>query len=100
MKLSRVIFTGMVEAPGRTDRVSYLQSTEPARKDCYAPDLWLSPLGVMAGDDIYPIHLVRRMTVDAASVEQHPVESREAFVGAMDAAPRRRGRPPKSKAAE
>lgn len=97
MKLARVVFLQSVEAPGRNDRVAYLQSNEPQRKDCYAPDLWLSPLGVQAGDEIYPIHLVRRMTVDAASIEgAAPNESREAFVAAMDGAPKRRGRPPKN----
>ncbi len=97
MKLAKVVFLQSVEAPGRSDRVAYLQSYEPQRKDCYAPDLWLSPLGVQAGDEIYPIHLVRRMTVDVAAVEASASDSRETFVAAMDDAPKRRGRPPKAK---
>lgn len=103
MKLKRVLFVQSVEAPGRNDRVAYLQSTDPVRKDSYAPDLVLSPLGVQAGDEIYPMHLVRRITVDADAVERDTVEvapQREAFVGALEAAPRRRGRPPKSSAGE
>jgi len=99
VKLKRVVFANSVEAPGRGDRVAYLQSYEPERKDCYAADLWLSPLGVMAGDEIYPIHMVRRITVDAASAESKPAAEREAFVQAMSAddAPKRRGRPPKQR---
>lgn len=96
MKLAKVVFLQSVEAPGRNDRVAYLQSYEPQRKDCYAPDLWLSPLGVQAGDEIYPIHLVRRMTVDVAAAES-AAESRETFVAAMDDAPKRRGRPPRGR---
>lgn len=102
MKLRRVVFLQSVEAPGRSDRVAYLQSHEPERRDCYAPDLWLSPLGVQAGDDIYPIHLVRRMTVDASAVLD-AAPQRERFVEAMQAetvVPRRPKRPPRVDADE
>ena len=97
MKLKRVVFAQSVEAPGRSDRVAYLQSNEPERRDCYAPDLWLSTLGVQAGDDIYPIHLVRRMTVDSAAVLDASPQ-RERFVEAMNgeaAVPRRPRRVPR-----
>jgi len=97
VKLKRVVFVQSVEAPGRSDRVAYLQSNEPERRDCYAPDLWLSTLGVQAGDEIYPLHLVRRMTVDSAAVLD-AVPQRERFVEAMASdggVPRRPRRAPK-----
>lgn len=98
MKLRRVVFVQSVEAPGRSDRVAYLQSNEPERRDCYAPDLWLSPLGVQAGDEIYPLHLVRRMTVDSAAVLE-AAPQRERFVEAMSSdggVPRRPRRAPRA----
>ena len=123
MKLKRAIFVSSTEAPGRHDRVAFLQSTEPQRKDCYVADLWLGPLGVMAGEDVYPMHMFRRLTVDSANVTQYVddeapisdsvVVERDAFLAAMCGAvssdlaglaaresaepPKRRGRPPKPK---
>lgn len=111
MKLKKAIFVSSTEAPGRHDKVAFLQSSEPERRDCYVPDLWLGPLGVMAGDDVYPLHMFRRLTVDSTAIEanESPAAAREAFVGAMasdlaglaarEAAelPKRRGRPPRSR---
>jgi len=122
VKLKRAIFVSSTEAPGRHDRVAFLQSTEPQRKDCYVADLWLGPLGVMAGEDVYPMHMFRRLTVDGANVARHvgdePVSDsvvveRDAFLAAMSGAvssdlaglaaressepAKRRGRPSKPK---
>lgn len=96
MKLAKVIFAQSVEAPGTMSKVLYLQSTDPGRKDSYRADLWLGPLGVMAGDEIYPLHNVRRITVDAESAMQDAADSNPTLAEALVDAPKRRGRPPKN----
>ena len=90
MKLAKAIFVTSTEAPGRNDRVAFLQSTQPERRDCYVAELWLGELGVMAGDELYPLHMFRRLTfrrltVDSslAASDELPSAAREAFVGAM-----------------
>lgn len=85
MKLAKAIFVSSTEAPGRNDRVAFLQSTQPERRDCYVADLWLGELGVMAGDELYPLHMFRRLTVDSslAASDELPSAAREAFVNAM-----------------
>lgn len=111
MKLAKAIFVSSTEAPGRNDRVAFLQSTQPERRDCYVADLWLGELGVMAGDELYPLHMFRRLTVDSSSLsnDESPVAARAAFIGAMSSdltglaaresaeTPKRRGRPPKAR---
>ena len=85
MKLAKAIFISSTEAPGRNDRVAFLQSTQPERRDCYVADLWLGELGVMAGDELYPLHMFRRLTVDSslAAGDESTSAAREAFVDAM-----------------
>ena len=60
-----MIFTESCEAPGALNRVAYLQSTEPARRDSYVEVLELTPLGVVALNEIYPLNMVRRVTLAA-----------------------------------
>jgi hypothetical protein len=86
MKLAKAIFVTSTEAPGRNDRVAFLQSTQPERRDCYVADLWLGELGVMAGDELYPLHMFRRLTVDSLleAMCESTSSAREAFVGAME----------------
>lgn len=60
-----MIFTESCEAPGALNRVAYLQSTEPARRDSYVEVLELTPLGVVALNEIYPMHMLRRVTLAA-----------------------------------
>jgi len=86
MKLAKAIFVSSTEAPGRNDRVAFLQSTQPERRDCYVADLWLGELGVMAGDELYPLHMFRRLTVDSLleTLCESTSAAREAFVGAME----------------
>ena len=102
MKLARVIFTESVEAPGGLNRVSYLQSTDPKRTDSYRDDLWLGPHGVMAGDEIYPLSMIRRITVAKDEAEladlPAPITSPTGFDPSLIEQPKRRGRPPKQKA--
>lgn len=80
MRLARVIFTESCEAPGALNRVAYLQSTEPARRDSYVEVLELTPLGVVALNEIYPMHMLRRVTLAAkvAPVAPVPLPSVEA----------------------
>lgn len=85
--------------------MTYLQSTEPARRDSYVADLRLASFGVMAGDEIYPLHMVRRITVDSVSAASEAPDlgglaAREAdhlvnLPWAVDP-PKKRGRPPKT----
>jgi hypothetical protein len=93
VRLARVIFTESCEAPGALNRVAYLQSTEPARRDSYVEVLELTPLGVVALSEIYPMHMLRRVTLAAqvAPVQAAPLPS----VEAPALAPRRPGRPRK-----
>lgn len=84
MRLSRVIFRESCEGPGVLTRVAYLQSTEPARRDSYVADLALTPLGVSAGAELYPLSMIRRVTIESA-----PALGSEALAQA----PRGRGRP-------
>ena len=88
-----MIFTESCEAPGALNRVAYLQSTEPARRDSYVEVLELTPLGVVALNEIYPLHMLRRVTLAAqiALVQAAPLPS----VEAPALAPRRPGRPRK-----
>ena len=65
-----MIFTESCEAPGALNRVAYLQSTEPARRDSYVEVLELTPLGVVALNEIYPMHMLRRVTLAASLVLQ------------------------------
>ena len=106
MKLKRVIFRESCEAPGTNSKVVYLQSTEPMRKDSYVSDLRLASFGVLAGDKVYPLHMVRRMTVDAqeTKVEQasdlkglaaHEADHLVDLPWASEP-PKKRGRPPKA----
>jgi hypothetical protein len=101
MKLARVIFTESVEAPGGLNRVAYLQSTDAKRADSYRDDLWLGPQGVMAGDEIYPLSMVRRITVAREEAEvadlPAPITSPTGVDPATVEQPKRRGRPPKQK---
>ncbi len=93
MRLARVIFTESCEAPGALNRVAYLQSTEPARRDSYVEVLELTPLGVVALNEIYPLHMLRRVTLAAQVVPAvpAPLPSIEAPALAL----RRPGRPRK-----
>lgn len=72
MKITRVIFRESCEAPGSTSKVTYLQTTEPARRDSYAPDLRLTPYGVAAGLELYPMHMVRRCTLAEIEADNAP----------------------------
>lgn len=109
MKLKRVIFRESCEAPGTNSRVAYLQSTDAARRDSYVADLRLLSFGVMAGDEVYPLHMVRRMTVDEQAEAEHEpaIESDLKGLAAREAdhlanipwatePPKKRGRPPKA----
>lgn len=93
MRLARVIFTESCEAPGALNRVAYLQSTEPARRDSYVEVLELTPLGVVALNEIYPMHVLRRVTLAAQAkpVQAAPLPS----VEAPALTPRKPGRPRK-----
>lgn len=74
MKITRVIFRESCEAPGSTSKVAYLQTTEPARRDSYAPDLRLTPYGVAAGSELYPMHVVRRCTLAVEPALTTPID--------------------------
>lgn len=89
MKLLRVIFRESCEAPGTTSKVTYLQTTEPARRDSYVPDLRLTQWGVAAGDEVYPMHVVRRCTLAPPEAQDSPVLP--LLVDDWDHAPKRRG---------
>jgi hypothetical protein len=107
MKLKRVIFKESCEAPGGKSRVAYLQSTEPLRRDSFVADMRLVSFGVMAGDEIYPLHMIRRMTVDVDAVEEaqepsdlkglaaHESDHLANIPWAIDP-PKKRGRPSKA----
>lgn len=95
MRLARVIFTESCEAPGALNRVAYLQSTEPARRDSYVEILELTPLGVVALNEIYPLHMVRRVTLAAQVAQVAPVQAAPLPSVEAPAAPRRPGRPRK-----
>lgn len=85
MKVTRAIFVASVEAPGGLNRVAYLQTTEPARRDSYVETMRLCDVGLLAGDELYPLHTIRRITLDQDQSE--PVVAEPA---------KRRGRPPKA----
>ena len=70
-----MIFTESCEAPGALNRVAYLQSTEPARRDSYVEVLELTPLGVVALNEIYPMHMLRRVTLAAKIAPMAPAVS-------------------------
>lgn len=96
MRLARVIFTESCEAPGALNRVAYLQSTEPARRDSYVEVLELTPLGVVALNEIYPIHMLRRVTLAAQVAPVAPaVPVPLPSVKASALTPRKPGRPRK-----
>jgi len=106
MKLKRVIFRESCEAPGTNSKVSYLQSTEPLRKDSYVEDLRLASFGVIAKDEVYPLHMIRRLTVDAQEVEAEQVSDLKGLAAHeadhlanlpwASEPPKKRGRPPKA----
>lgn len=96
MRLARVIFTESCEAPGALNRVAYLQSTEPARRDSYVEVLELTPLGVVALNEIYPLHMLRRVTLAAKVAQVEPVAPVPLpSIEAPALAPRKPGRPRK-----
>jgi len=106
MKLKRVIFRESCEAPGTNSKVSYLQSTEPLRKDSYVEDLRLASFGVIAKDEVYPLHMIRRLTVDAQEVAAEQVSDLKGLAAHeadhlanlpwASEPPKKRGRPPKA----
>lgn len=106
MKVKRAIFVGSVEAPGGLNRVAYLQTTEPIRKDSFVESMRLCDVGLLAGDELYPLHTIRRLTLDenqdepVAKPEPKPDDHLADIPWADDVRPepKRRGRPPKPKA--
>jgi hypothetical protein len=106
MRLKRVIFRESCEAPGTNSKVSYLQSTEPLRKDSYVEDLRLASFGVIAKDEVYPLHMIRRLTVDAQELEAEQASDLKGLAAHeadhlanlpwASEPPKKRGRPPKA----
>lgn len=89
MKVKRAIFISSVEAPGTLNRVAYLQTTEPLRRDSFVESMSLCDVGLLVGDEVYPLHMIRRLTLDEQ--QDAPVDDHVAPV-----VHKRRGRPPKA----
>lgn len=89
MKLDKVIFRESCEAPGVLSKVSYLQTTDPTRKDSIVRELEAHEFGVVADGELYPWTMIRRCTIAG----RDPLAN---IPWADDAQPKRRGRPPKA----